>query len=620
MTETTAFYSKDYWDFVFDELGRRPLVRVATVLLALVYGVAIYAPFLANDRPWLVEGVDGGAYAKAHRTIYPITLNLRRIVREGGGAHRRGDASLSYAQTLAEERGAIALRVETMGEQLAEEDREPLERLFARVDAALALALEADAFARRAEAIEVLRDRVAARLEAQGRGGALEALGAAAARRLDAAASGRDRLAAEAAEAAGDVVTLARAVRTEMAPAVAEPPEEGRSVALVPRTTYPVLEAVTRAEVYLMALWALVLTWPLWNGLLVNRLLLRGDRERIRNARRRKALAVLVLPVLPVLAWDDREATFDVSPYKAGLTSGEIRAERVVFPPVAFGYGETHIQEAFRPPTWSDEAEMTEEGYYARGARAPEPDPVTGFVRPATPVEVRAGEPALNAPRRHPLGTDSLGRDVLSRIVWGARISLSVGLVSTIILMAIGVVLGALAGYFGGGVDTAISRVIEVFQCFPVFFLILVIVAFVGPSILNIMVVIGLIRWTGVARLVRGEFMRLRSADFVVASEALGVSSVRTIFRHVLPNAMGPALVAGTFAIAAGILTESALSFLGFGIKAPIPSWGSLLTESRSSVDWWIQVFPGLCIFGTVVLYNVVGEGLRDAVDPRMKG
>ena len=212
-----------------------------------------------------------------------------------------------------------------------------------------------------------------------------------------------------------------------------------------------------------------------------------------------------------------------------------------------------------------------------------------------------------------------LGRDIFTRLIWGARISLAVGLVSTLLLVTIGTFFGSLAGYYGGWVDTVLSRIIEIVQCFPVFFLILIVVAFVGPSILNIMLAIGLVRWTGVARLVRGEFIRLRGQEFVLASKALGVNDTRIIFRHVLPNALGPVLVAATFSVASGILTESALSFLGFGIQLPIPSWGSLLIESRSAEHWWIQIFPGLLIFVTVMLYNLLGEGVRDALDPRLR-
>jgi peptide/nickel transport system permease protein len=163
----------------------------------------------------------------------------------------------------------------------------------------------------------------------------------------------------------------------------------------------------------------------------------------------------------------------------------------------------------------------------------------------------------------------------------------------------------------------------EVILCFPAFFLILMVVAFTDPDdlppIIAIALVIGLVRWTGVARLTRAEFLKLREQEFVIAARALGLSSLRTIFRHILPNALGPILVSGTFAVAAGILTESALSFLGFGVSEPVPSWGSLVNESRSPEHWWIILFPGLLIFLTVSCYNLVGEAVRDAVDPRLE-
>jgi peptide/nickel transport system permease protein len=310
---------------------------------------------------------------------------------------------------------------------------------------------------------------------------------------------------------------------------------------------------------------------------------------------------------------------FASSPYKEALAKGDMVAEKVVMPPIAFGLAEIHDSEYFRPPTWHWSSPITEEGYYERGARSQSIDSVAGFKVPARPVDVRPGEPGRNEGARHPLGADSLGRDVLARIVWGGRISLSVGLLSTVFLVLIGVIVGAVSGYLGGWVDVLLSRIVEIFQCFPPFFLILIVVAFLGPSITNIMIILGITRWPGVARLVRGEFLRLRSQDFVVASRALGVPGRRTIFRHILPNAMGPVLVAATFSVASGILTESALSFLGFGVQLPVPSWGSLLIESRSPEHWWIQIFPGLMIFLTVLLYNLLGEGVRDALDPRLK-
>ena len=248
---------------------------------------------------------------------------------------------------------------------------------------------------------------------------------------------------------------------------------------------------------------------------------------------------------------------------------------------------------------------------------------VTGYMPPPTPTEVRFGEPWPNAPHRHLAGTDELGRDFFVRMLWGGRVSLAVGIVSATLLTLIGVVMGAVAGYFGGWVDTAIMRLIEILQSIPAFFLILATMAFtdpdVVPPIIAIVVVIALVRWTGAARLVRGEFLRLREQEFVVASRALGFSSARTIFRHVLPNAMSPVLVNAAFSVAAGILTESAVSFLGFGVSHPDASWGSLVNESRSPDHWWIQVFPGLLIFLTVTCYNLVGDAVRDALDPKMK-
>lgn len=221
---------------------------------------------------------------------------------------------------------------------------------------------------------------------------------------------------------------------------------------------------------------------------------------------------------------------------------------------------------------------------------------------------------------QHWLGTDDTGRDVLSRMVYGTRISLSIGLVAVSIYMTIGVIFGALAGYFGGWIDIGISRMIELMMCFPVFFLIIAIVAYLPQSIYNIMIVIGLTGWAGVARLVRGEFLRIRNIDYVSASQALGFRTPRIIFRHVLPNAMAPVFVSATFGVAVAILTESGLSFLGFGVPPNVASWGSILAKARELLPagWWITTFPGLAIFLTVTVLNLVGEGLRDAMDPRL--
>jgi peptide/nickel transport system permease protein len=206
-------------------------------------------------------------------------------------------------------------------------------------------------------------------------------------------------------------------------------------------------------------------------------------------------------------------------------------------------------------------------------------------------------------------------------MIWGARISLKVGFVATGLAILIGMLLGAVAGYYGGWIDTLIMRFVDIMLCFPTFFLILAVIAFLEPSIWNIMLVIGLTGWMGVTRLVRADFISLRERDFVRAARAIGAADARIIFLHILPNALASILVAATLGIAGAILTESALSFLGIGVQPPTPSWGNILTAGKDNIDiaWWLSLYPGLAILITVVGYNLLGEGIRDASDPRLK-
>ncbi len=221
----------------------------------------------------------------------------------------------------------------------------------------------------------------------------------------------------------------------------------------------------------------------------------------------------------------------------------------------------------------------------------------------------------------HYLGTDTLGRDVLSRIIFGSRVSLKVGFVAVGLATLIGLFIGALAGYYGGWVDSALMRLVDLMLCFPAFFLILAVIALLEPSIWNIMAVIGLTGWMGVARLVRAEFLSLREREFVTAARALGAGDLRLILRHMLPNALAPVMVSATLGVAGAILTESALSFLGLGVQPPTPSWGNILTAGKDNIEiaWWLSVFPGLAILITVMSYNLLGEGIQEAIDPRLK-
>ncbi len=237
-----------------------------------------------------------------------------------------------------------------------------------------------------------------------------------------------------------------------------------------------------------------------------------------------------------------------------------------------------------------------------------------------SPTAIDLSAYRLGPSREHWLGTDTAGRDVYTRLLYAGRVSLAVGIVAVAIYTVIGAVLGVLAGYYGGWVDATIMRLCDVVLSFPTLIIIITLASVLGPSIYNLMLAIGLLGWPPIARLLRGQLLSLRATEYVVAARAVGCSDKRLIFRHLLPNAMAPVLVAATFGIAYAILIEAGLSFLGLGVQPPTPSWGNMLTDAQSltvleSMPWlWLP--PGLMIALSVLSINFIGDGLRDALDP----
>ncbi|HEY5705947.1 MAG TPA: ABC transporter permease [Terrimicrobiaceae bacterium] len=233
----------------------------------------------------------------------------------------------------------------------------------------------------------------------------------------------------------------------------------------------------------------------------------------------------------------------------------------------------------------------------------------------ATDLALKLKPPSL----AHWLGTDNLGRDVFSRMLNGSYISLTVGFIAVAVSLFIGVTIGAISGYLGGWADNVIMRVVDAILCFPTFFLILTAVALLGPNIINIIVVIGLVSWTGTARLVRAEFLTLRESEYVRAARTLGQRSLLIIFRHILPNAAAPIIVTAVLGIPEAILTEASLSFLGFGVQPPQATWGNIITDGKTYLldAWWLIVFPGLAIFAAALSFYLAGDALRQASETR---
>jgi peptide/nickel transport system permease protein len=317
-----------------------------------------------------------------------------------------------------------------------------------------------------------------------------------------------------------------------------------------------------------------------------------AKRRRV-PGRRRLAMVVvefvaMLILLLTVFSFDAirpsdsyRQRTFIEEQFRSPETTWAI------YTPIPFGPEEQDLDSIYKPPGYRKDASLRH-------------DVNDGYV--------------------HVLGTDDTGRDVLVLMIYGIRIAITVGFVAVGFYITIGVIVGSLAGYFGGAVDMLLSRAIEVVLLFPAFFLILTVVALWGPNIYNVMVVIGITGWPTVARLIRGEVLKQRAIDYTVAARALGASNLRVIFRHILPNAISPALVSAPFGVASAIIIEAGLSLLGYGVRPPTPSWGALLNLGRANYNnWWLIVVPSVAIFVTVTIFNLVGSGLRDAMDPRLR-
>ncbi len=241
------------------------------------------------------------------------------------------------------------------------------------------------------------------------------------------------------------------------------------------------------------------------------------------------------------------------------------------------------------------------------------------FISPYDPIQQdltnRLQPPSL----KHLFGTDELGRDVFSRMIFSTRVSLSVGIIAVSIATVIGTILGLISGYYGGKIDLIIMRLVDIMLCFPTFFLILMVISFMKPSIYNIMVVIGLTSWPGLARYVRGEVLSIKEREYVLSAKLAGLGTSRILFVHILPNVIVPVIVTFSLGIGSAILTESALSFLGLGVQPPNPSWGNILTSGKDYIHiaWWLSLFPGMAIFITVVGFNFLAEGLRILLNPK---
>jgi peptide/nickel transport system permease protein len=585
MSEPAA-YGKSYAEIVVHAFRKNATARVSLWISVLMIVVAALTPVLSNDRPFFFSGTMPGEYRKSFNQVtrgatfqiigLPGRLReetrkfqdrsateadlLRRINPDEARALYPAISRLQErANAIPAIRGRWASHDQSLQEMAAEMKPEEKAAIDAAVDR-----IVRDLPAVYEGLLQIALGGVSLKLREMADQLPLDAQGAvlAFAPRYRAAV-GPDFLR----------TTENRAVKIKAVTEEVKTALDPDKVSLASRIRFPLLDSLSGMDVFfilVVVLGALVFGPATWWKL----------RGIVPLERRWKLSWVLILVPSLVCAvlWEAvHEVKFQSVSYKKGAEEASIQMTSALWPVIRYRYDEV-----------------------------PEAKGQSQFPTPPDAA--------------HPLGTDFMGRDLLSRMLWGSRISLSIGFVSTAISISLGIVLGALAGYYRGVVDMALSRLIEIMICFPSFFIILAVVAFLPPSIFYVMLVLGLFGWMGVARLQRGEFFRLMNQDFVVSALALGATNRRTMFRHVLPNGIAPVLVSASFGIASAMLTESGLSFLGFGVQEPATSWGQILYTGRTQLQhWWTFVIPGAAIFLAVTCYNLVGDGIRDAVDPRLK-
>jgi peptide/nickel transport system permease protein len=484
--------AQSYWSLAIRDFKKNKMAMTSLILIFLVIFTAVHVPFIANDKPLMINAVIVDDF---ENEMFLAHEAMTELIKNAGKDSKTSDDYLERFKS----------RVGSMSPHLGAEDAAALEGIRSAV-------LDANTSAFSAE-------------------GMSKALSDFEARYYD-----------------------------------ATPP-------LQKLQTYPAFRTLRLGEIWFLT--------AFWLALLLLTVLRRF-------ARKFSTFVLTVLIVSTVVSASIRKVypeVTDTKNYRALITADTF-AGKVIRTPIPFGENENLLSRSRTAPSFAEPNIQREVG---------------------------------NPPNPHLLGTDTNGRDALTRMIYGSRVAMLIGIFAVGLYTTIGITIGAVAGYFRGWVDLIVSRIIEVVICFPFLMVILSVQAFLSPDLRNIILTLGVLSWTGVARLQRGEFLRLVNMDFVSAVRALGGSNLRIIFLHILPNAMGPILVLISFGIAGSILVESALSFLGFGVPQPMASWGDLLNNSRSDPKglWWLTLFPGLAIFMTVTCFNLIGEGVRDALDPR---